>query len=69
MTGYPYRKVCEWCRLPKYADDDESECICDRPKYSMMDTCEDCGEYTDVDHLREREDGKHVCSRCDGVIA
>lgn len=60
--------MCEWCRLPKFADGDESECICDSPDYELMEECEACGEYHDVDHIRERDDGTFVCPSCDEVM-
>lgn len=61
MTDDGPLKVCVWCGLPKFGPE---RCICDSPKFELMEACEECGEYTDIDHLREA-DGKHVCSSCE----
>lgn len=55
------QKVCEWCLLPKFG---ENRCICDSAKFSRMQICEECGEYKDVDKIREA-DGQYVCPGCE----
>jgi len=59
------RKVCRWCKLPKFSDGDESICICDSPDYERMEICDDCGEWTEMDKIRERHDAEYVCPGCD----
>lgn len=54
-------KCCTWCNLPRH------RCSCDNPTYVMMDDCEHCGEFTDLDKLREVGD-QYVCPRCEREV-
>lgn len=61
------QKRCEWCSQRR------SQCICDSPSYIMMEQCNDCRRWRDVDklHVPQDADDEHVvcsdhCALTDG---
>ena len=61
MNSNERQKVCEWCLLPKFG---ENRCICDSPKFSMMEVCDGCEKWTDVDRLYPGESESVYCPDC-----
>lgn len=48
LADSPREKRCVWCELPQFGD---NRCICDDPKYILMEQCNECGRWRDVDHV------------------